>query len=150
MSSHVRERTVQFEISSHSFRNCAVAENSSQLCSGPCVKHISSPYMPPSQEEVDSDSTDDWTPEQLTHHEKWWVRQLPFLEEAGYTFRPRYRPGWEASWKANNGFFEDYEDGQFQPVSVASVVVAHDLMLTLKREPCFSMDNAYLTEHTST
>ncbi|EIM87924.1 uncharacterized protein STEHIDRAFT_109782 [Stereum hirsutum FP-91666 SS1] len=66
-------------------------------------------------DDVDVDGLDDWEPEQLTFHEKWWVRQRPFLEDAGYVFRPRYQPGWEASWTAVDGFFRDYEDGQFQP-----------------------------------
>lgn len=70
-------------------------------------------------DDVDLEALDDWEPEQLTHHEKWWVRQRPFLEQAGYVFRPRYQPGWEASWTAADGFFRDYEDGQFQPVSNA-------------------------------
>lgn len=77
-----------------------------------------------SQGPVDLDAMDDWTPDQLTPYEKWWVQQLPFLEEAGYTFRARYQPGWEASWKATDGFFEEYEDGQFQPVSLSSSIYA--------------------------
>lgn len=67
------------------------------------------------------DTLDDWTPDKLTHYEKWWVQQLPFLQEAGYAFRPRYLPGWVASWKATDGLFIDYEDGQCQPVRMHSV-----------------------------
>lgn len=69
-------------------------------------------------DDADLEAIDDWTPDQLTYHEKWWVQQRAFLEEAGYVLRPRYQPGWEASWTATDGFFRDYEDGQFQPVSI--------------------------------
>lgn len=61
---------------------------------------------------------EDLAPDKLSVYEQWWVRHMPFLEEAGYRFRPRYQPGWEASWKASNGYFEDFEDGQMQPVSL--------------------------------
>ncbi|KAG8854880.1 dolichyl-phosphate beta-glucosyltransferase [Tulasnella sp. 330] len=35
----------------------------------------------------------------LTVNELEWVKRFDFLEQAGYRLRPRYKPGWEPSWK---------------------------------------------------
>lgn len=68
-------------------------------------------------EGVDIDAfINDWTPDKLTLCERWWVRRQPFLEERGYMLRPRYRPGWVASWQAEVDDYHDYEDGEILPV----------------------------------
>lgn len=66
--------------------------------------------------EQDLEAAAEWTPESLAFHERWWVQRLPFLEQSGYAFRPRYQPGWAPSWVAKKGWYQDYEDGQVQPV----------------------------------
>jgi hypothetical protein len=35
---------------------------------------------------------------ELHRAEMFWVTHQPWLEELGYTIRPRFRPGWKASW----------------------------------------------------
>ncbi|KIO18908.1 hypothetical protein M407DRAFT_31417 [Tulasnella calospora MUT 4182] len=40
-------------------------------------------------------------PETLTEYELPWLARYEFLKERGYLLRPRYRPGWVASWKTN-------------------------------------------------
>lgn len=72
--------------------------------------------------EQDLEAADQWTPGSLTFHERWWVQRLPFLEQSGYAFRPRYQPGWTPSWVAKNGWYEDFEDGQDQPVRCLSLL----------------------------
>lgn len=51
---------------------------------------------------------------ELTEREKFWLKCQPWLEERGYMLRPRYRPGWVASWKDKEGEFAFLraEDGQ--------------------------------------
>ncbi|KAI0358584.1 hypothetical protein OH77DRAFT_1449121 [Trametes cingulata] len=39
----------------------------------------------------------------LTSGECWWRDHQQWLAELGYMLRPRYRPGWEPSWKKNPG-----------------------------------------------
>lgn len=59
---------------------------------------------------------DEWGPEKLTYHERWWVQHRSFFEQAGYSFRARYQPGWVASWTGTDDWYRKYEDGQYQPV----------------------------------
>ncbi|KAG9041186.1 hypothetical protein FS837_012635 [Tulasnella sp. UAMH 9824] len=40
-------------------------------------------------------------PETLTEYELPWLARYEFLKERGYLLRPRYRPGWVASWKTD-------------------------------------------------
>ena len=39
--------------------------------------------------------------EGLRRFEERWRDKQAFLERKGYMLRPRYRPGWVASWKSN-------------------------------------------------
>ena len=36
----------------------------------------------------------------LSEAESFWGDRYEFLHSAGYTLRPRYKPGWSPSWKA--------------------------------------------------
>ncbi|KAI0676775.1 kinase-like domain-containing protein [Trametes maxima] len=38
----------------------------------------------------------------LTTYERYWGDICTYLESHGYVLRPRYRPGWQPSWKLNN------------------------------------------------
>jgi hypothetical protein len=51
--------------------------------------------------------------------EIFWRTHQPWLDELGYTVRPRYKEGWKASWLepgAKSQWFES-EDGQILRVS---------------------------------
>ncbi|KAJ8078019.1 hypothetical protein PM082_000221 [Marasmius tenuissimus] len=50
--------------------------------------------------------------EQLQPSEQFWARCEPWLKEKGYGLRPRYRPGWVASWKDSDLEPSGCEDGQ--------------------------------------
>ncbi|KAI0363366.1 hypothetical protein BV20DRAFT_958448 [Pilatotrama ljubarskyi] len=50
-------------------------------------------------------------PGELNAGERWWRDHQAWLAERGYALRPRYRPGWTPSWKADpEAFGMDYED----------------------------------------
>ncbi|KAJ3804674.1 kinase-like domain-containing protein, partial [Lentinula aff. lateritia] len=51
--------------------------------------------------------------------EQWWARRYDWLEERGYKMRPRYRPGWKASWLGQPHSFDSQpaEDSLVLPVS---------------------------------
>jgi hypothetical protein len=55
--------------------------------------------------------------EDLWDGEKWWAERQEALERAGYMLRPRYRPGWKASWPGTNKPYDYFEDGQIMEVS---------------------------------
>ncbi|KAH7101464.1 kinase-like domain-containing protein [Auriculariales sp. MPI-PUGE-AT-0066] len=50
--------------------------------------------MPASSTGTDCEANDG----SLTAGELCWVERQPWLEQAGYELRPRYRPGWQPSW----------------------------------------------------
>ncbi|KAF8518184.1 kinase-like domain-containing protein [Gautieria morchelliformis] len=66
-----------------------------------------------------------------------WVKYQPYLHSRGYQLRPRYRPGWVGSWKANNGLAILHEDSRSSPH--ANVIDARriedGIKVTLKRVP---------------
>ena len=49
-------------------------------------------------------------PAQLTEFETWWRDRYTFLLSKGYQLRPRFKPGWVASWKRTGKRFYDCED----------------------------------------
>ncbi|KAG8869656.1 hypothetical protein FRB97_004377 [Tulasnella sp. 331] len=53
--------------------------------------------------------------------EQAWVAQYDFLESQGYSLRPRYRPGWTASW--NNRWEQLYAEDSF-PIQQAHLLDA--------------------------
>jgi len=57
-------------------------------------------------------------PGDIAPHEAWWVERQEALEKAGYMLRPRYRPGWTASWAGTGKLYDEFEDGQTLIVSV--------------------------------
>ncbi|KAG8730553.1 hypothetical protein FRC11_006426 [Ceratobasidium sp. 423] len=50
------------------------------------------------------------SPEELSEAERRWVSFQPYLLSKGYQLRPRYRPGWQPSWKTTNANPYDCED----------------------------------------
>ncbi|KIK55650.1 hypothetical protein GYMLUDRAFT_47614 [Collybiopsis luxurians FD-317 M1] len=66
-----------------------------------------------------SDSVNEDEPvrlEDLLEFEVFWRDHYEWLRDRGYVLRPRYRPGWVASWVGTNTFPFDCEDGQVQPL----------------------------------
>ena len=59
----------------------------------------------------------DENPDALWDGENWWAERQEALERAGYTLRPRYRPGWKPSWAGTNKRYDYFEDGQIMDVS---------------------------------
>ncbi|KAF5366345.1 hypothetical protein D9757_011467 [Collybiopsis confluens] len=55
--------------------------------------------------------------EVLLEFEVFWANHYDGLKERGYLLRPRYRPGWVASWIGTNGWRGDYEDYQAQQLN---------------------------------
>lgn len=57
-------------------------------------------------------------PGQRDAYETWWANHQPWLEQSGYTLRPRYRQDWKPSWKGQSKrSYKAYEDGQRNHVS---------------------------------
>ena len=61
--------------------------------------------------------------DQLRSHEVFWRDHQPWLEQAGYMLRPRYRPGWKASWLGTDKRPEDCEDSLIVTVSKCLIIV---------------------------
>jgi len=53
---------------------------------------------------------EEWDATVLETHEVFWRDLQPWLLERGYQLRPRFRPGWVASWEKGKHPW-DYEDG---------------------------------------
>ncbi|KAI0358580.1 hypothetical protein OH77DRAFT_1474329 [Trametes cingulata] len=49
---------------------------------------------------------------ELSEEEVWWRDHQVWLQQRGYMLRPRYRPDWTPSWKANHGDYFMSEDGK--------------------------------------
>ncbi|KAF9073651.1 hypothetical protein BDP27DRAFT_1417117 [Rhodocollybia butyracea] len=47
----------------------------------------------------------------LYKSETWWAQHFEWLKQHGYLLRPRYRPGWQPSWRAGKDPYWKYEDG---------------------------------------
>ncbi|KAJ7282640.1 hypothetical protein C8J57DRAFT_1710738 [Mycena rebaudengoi] len=71
----------------------------------------------------------------LHRNEVFWADHQPWLETCGYRLRPRYAPGWVASWIGTDRSYEDCEDGQ--PVTHVSIMdavrIAEGALVTLKQ-----------------
>ncbi|KZT41069.1 hypothetical protein SISSUDRAFT_1018130 [Sistotremastrum suecicum HHB10207 ss-3] len=67
--------------------------------------------MPPKDREVTEIPDEPSVFESLIGPEVQWARYQPWLQDIGYSLRPRYRPGWKASWV--NGKLPEHksEDG---------------------------------------
>ncbi|KIK54378.1 hypothetical protein GYMLUDRAFT_232052 [Collybiopsis luxurians FD-317 M1] len=70
----------------------------------------------------------------LTETEQWWAARYEFLKEQGYMLRPRFRPGWKASF---SGVLEapEREDGQFHRNGriMDALRISDSYMVALKR-----------------
>jgi hypothetical protein len=55
-------------------------------------------------------------PGELRSTEIAWRDRQPWLEEHGYTLRPRYRPDWTPSWKNSRKKWDSVEDEQLASV----------------------------------
>ena len=58
---------------------------------------------------------------QLSYNEPWWRDQSQILESLGYRLRPRYQPGWVASWTKTG---ENYWQCEDHVVNMVSIVVS--------------------------
>lgn len=58
----------------------------------------------------------------LNEFESFWRYHQVWLAEKGYMLRPRYRPGWVASWKSSSKPPVDCEDSLTLVVSVVRVI----------------------------
>jgi hypothetical protein len=72
---------------------------------------------------------------EIDTHEEFWRDHQPWLKQQGYMLRPRFAPDWVPSWKDNQKYRFDCEDGQ--PLSVCRkkhmTVVISDLLI---EQPC--------------
>jgi hypothetical protein len=57
---------------------------------------------------------------ELMEKEYYWRDRQKWLEERGYMLRPRYRPGWTASWIGTNKSSLSCEDGPYMKVRTPS------------------------------
>jgi hypothetical protein len=57
-------------------------------------------------------------PGELRSSEVEWRDRQQWLEQQGYMLRPRYRPGWVATWKKSGQRWQDAEDEQIASVRV--------------------------------
>ncbi|CAE6361359.1 unnamed protein product [Rhizoctonia solani] len=73
-------------------------------------------------------------PEELSEAEKNWVHFQPYLVSRGYQLRPRYRPGWQPSWKLSGANPYECEDSNDPlPIRVLDAVrVTDDLPVIIK------------------
>ena len=55
--------------------------------------------------------------------EEMWRDTGPLLKAHGYRLRPRYQPGWTASWQGQDVDFEYCEDSCTLPVSTVFLIV---------------------------
>jgi hypothetical protein len=67
----------------------------------------------------------------LLRKEIYWRDRQQWLETRGYMLRPRYRPGWKASWIGTSNFALFSEDGPSLKV--------HTLFLTGKADLYFAI-----------
>lgn len=51
-------------------------------------------------------------PEELLSGEIFWRDHYTWLEQSDYRLRPRYKPGWTASWLKTGEAFYKCEDGK--------------------------------------
>jgi hypothetical protein len=58
----------------------------------------------------------------LHPEEMFWVHLQPWLADQGYTVRPRFRPGWKASWLGTEKQWWESEDGQLSAVSTCGAL----------------------------
>ncbi|CAE6483119.1 unnamed protein product [Rhizoctonia solani] len=73
-------------------------------------------------------------PEELSEAETNWVHFQPYLLSKGYQLRPRYRPGWQPSWKSTGAKPYDCEDSYDSlPLRALDAVrVIDDLQVMIK------------------
>lgn len=76
----------------------------------------------------------DWDAVNLLEAEVFWRDLQPWLVERGYQLRPRFRPGWVASWKKGRSPW-NYEDGITNPRRqvLDATRIADGEMVLLKR-----------------
>ena len=51
----------------------------------------------------------------LSQREMLWRDRQPLLQARGYMLRPRYHPGWVASWEADPGLDSDLCEDYIEP-----------------------------------
>lgn len=66
---------------------------------------------------------------QLRPEEIFWRDRQLWLEQKGYMLRPRYRPGWVASWAGKDAKYWEYEDSKVLKVRTSHLCLR--IILTL-------------------
>jgi hypothetical protein len=54
-----------------------------------------------------------------------WRDRYDYFEQRGYQLRPRFKPGWEPSWRGKRKDYEECEDGQGPIVCTRLRAVVH-------------------------
>ncbi|KAI1795565.1 kinase-like domain-containing protein [Ganoderma leucocontextum] len=76
---------------------------------------------------------------ELPRPEAWWRDHQEWLAGRGYMLRPRYRPGWEPSWKAHpDKFRSDFEDwhAALSAYILDAVRISDNSLVVLKLVDC--------------
>lgn len=58
----------------------------------------------------------------LVESEYFWRDHQIWLQQCGYMLRPRFRPGWNASWIQKSIHYAGCEDAEFLRVRCPSVI----------------------------
>ncbi|KAJ3914107.1 hypothetical protein F5877DRAFT_83134 [Lentinula edodes] len=76
----------------------------------------------------------------LSKSELWWSSHFEYLKEHGYMMRPRYRPGWKASFKPGILTALYSEDGQtiLHPYVMDALRISDSYMVAMKRVKVFT------------
>ncbi|KAJ3931439.1 MAG: kinase-like domain-containing protein [Lentinula lateritia] len=71
----------------------------------------------------------------LNDNELWWSGHFEYLKDHGYMMRPRYRPGWKASFKAGILAALASEDGQnmLHPFVMDALRISDSYMVAMKK-----------------
>jgi hypothetical protein len=98
----------------------------------------------------------------LHESEVFWKTHQPWLDELGYTVRPRYRQGWKASWLEPGAKvkWHEAEDGQILSVSpnfrphhwpiTNTILVSMSISSTQLGDPTSSMSSSNRPTHPRT
>ncbi|KAI0028574.1 hypothetical protein K488DRAFT_58252 [Vararia minispora EC-137] len=65
-----------------------------------------------------------------------WRDRQPFLESKGYMLRPRFRPGWEPSWRSTGKHPAESEDGILlpaRPLLIDATRISDNLLVYIKQ-----------------
>ncbi|KAF8829602.1 hypothetical protein HHX47_DHR3000688 [Lentinula edodes] len=84
--------------------------------------------------------------EVLRAAEIWWDQRYDWLEEKGYMMRPRYRPGWKASWLDKPHSFQCAEDALVLPYRCMDARRTSDSQVVALKRVKSSSDEARISK----